>query len=165
MLVQKRRFEFSVTNVTFGIDLSAQIKYFASRSRARRDPRFMRRALDLLHVQCKRSLVVVKHKTSPAFGLTPTLPLSQLPHVNSTSATVTAQRRPLMPDPFRRARRALLTRRPHHARASHAAAPAQARPTPRLRCLASQLRQRRDVRTRRGRPRTRWGVGCPLPAR
>ena len=37
---------------------------------------------------------MVKHKTSPAFGLTPTLPLSQLPHVNSTSATVMAKRKP-----------------------------------------------------------------------
>jgi hypothetical protein len=37
---------------------------------------------------------MVKHKTSPAFGLTLTLPLSQLPHVNSASATVPAKRKP-----------------------------------------------------------------------
>jgi hypothetical protein len=37
---------------------------------------------------------MVKHKTSPAVGLTLTLLLSQLPHVNSASATVLAQRKP-----------------------------------------------------------------------
>jgi YD repeat-containing protein len=37
---------------------------------------------------------MVKHKTSPAFSLTLTLLLSQLPHVNSASATVTAKRKP-----------------------------------------------------------------------
>jgi YD repeat-containing protein len=37
---------------------------------------------------------MVKHKTSPAFSLTLTLLLSQLPHVNSASATVTAERKP-----------------------------------------------------------------------
>jgi hypothetical protein len=37
---------------------------------------------------------VVKHETSPAFSLTLTPPLSQLPHVNSASATMTAKRKP-----------------------------------------------------------------------
>ena len=37
---------------------------------------------------------MVKHETSPALGLTPNLPLGQLPHVNSTSATVMAGTRP-----------------------------------------------------------------------
>jgi hypothetical protein len=37
---------------------------------------------------------MVKHKTSPAVGLTLTLLLSQLPHVNSASATILADRKP-----------------------------------------------------------------------
>jgi hypothetical protein len=37
---------------------------------------------------------MVKHTTSPAFGLNPNLPLGQLPHVNSASATVSAKRKP-----------------------------------------------------------------------
>jgi hypothetical protein len=37
---------------------------------------------------------MVKHKTSPAFSLTLTLPLGQLPHVNSTSAIIKAKREP-----------------------------------------------------------------------
>lgn len=94
MSLQTGRREFSVTNVTFSIALSAQIKYFAPRQGgAARDSPGAARPYSLAR-SLRRNLTMVKHQTSPALGLTPTLPLSQLPHVNSASATVPAKRKP-----------------------------------------------------------------------